>query len=59
MFGSQPRPADRSGAPLPNGPVKDAPKMADLAYKPLPLKPTACLEIDGTIAYGRYIASTR
>ena len=40
MFGSQSRPADRSGAPLPNGPAKDAPKMADLAYKPLPLKPT-------------------
>ena len=40
MFGSQSRPSDRSGTPLPNGPAKDAPKMADPAYKPLPLKPT-------------------
>ena len=40
MFGSQSRLSDRSGALLPNGPAKDAPKMADPAYKPLPLKPT-------------------
>jgi len=40
MFGSQSRPTDRAGASLPNGQAKDVPKMADLAYKPLPLKPT-------------------
>ena len=39
MFGSQSRPADRTGSSFPNEPVKDAPKMADQA-KYRPLKPS-------------------